>query len=167
LKRDNEGYLRLSINMLSINAEERLIVEDNSWENIGNPIDLRCPPQGKELEIKYANGDFLYLKFIELNSPDEASRKYNNSMLKNNDSIKFPITAVEVNMNIGGTNIQLSPESTTFGGNQIKGGLMSHCGCGIILDGTGVSWAQNPKWKLAQRVELFDGSNVVKVRFGK
>ncbi len=167
LKRDDEGYLRLSINMLSIEAEERLIVDDNSWENIGNPLDLRCPPQGKELEVKYANGDFLYLKFIELNSADEASKKYNNISLKNNNSIKFPITAVEVNMNIGGTNIQLSPEATTFGGNQIKGGLMLHCGCGIFLEGTGVSWAQNPKWKLAQRVEPVDGTNVVKVRFGK
>jgi hypothetical protein len=167
LKRDNEGYLRLSINMLSINAEERLIVEDNSWENIGSPIDLRCPPQGKELEVKYANGDFLYLKFVELNSSDEASKRYNNNMLKDNDSVKFPITAVEVNMNIGGTNIQLSPESTTFGGNQINGGLMSYCGCGIRLDGTGVTWAQNPKWKLAQRVEPVDGTNVIKVRFGK
>lgn len=167
LKRDNEGYLRLSINMLSVNAEERLIVEDNSWENIGNPIDLRCPPQGKELEVKYKNGDLLYLKFVELNSSDEASKKYNNNMLKDNDLIKFPITAVEVNMSIGGTNIQLTPESTTFGGNQIKGGFMSHCGCGILLEGTGVSWVQNPKWKLAQRVESVDGTNVVKVRFGK
>ncbi|WP_172148022.1 HNH endonuclease [Pseudomonas tumuqii] len=167
LKRDDEGYLRLSINMLSINAEERLVVEDNSWENIGSPIDLRCPPQGKELEVKYANGDFLYLKFLELNSSDEASRRYKNDVLKDNDSVKFPITAVEVNMNIGGTNIQLSPESTTFGGGQINGGLMSHCGCGIRLDGTGVIWAQNPKWKLAQRIELIDGTNVIKVKFGK
>ncbi|MGO2512756.1 hypothetical protein [Marinomonas polaris] len=167
LKRDREGYLRLSINMLSIDAEERLIIKDNSWENIGNPIDLRCPPQGKELEVKYANGDFLYLKFVELNSSEEASKKYNNSMLSNNDSINFPITAVEVNMNIGGTNIQLTPDATTFGSNQIKGGLMSHCGGGILLEGTGVVWAQNPKWELAQRVELVDGTNIVKVNFRK
>ncbi|MGV2929524.1 hypothetical protein ACE3G8_00375 [Vreelandella venusta] len=167
LKRDSEGYLRLSVNMLSIEAEERLIVEDNSWENIGTPLDLRCPPQGKELEVKYANGDSLYLRFIELNSADEASKRYDNISLNNNDSIKFPITAVEVNMSIGGTNIQLSPEATTFGGGQIKGGIMSHCGCGILLQGTGISWAQNPKWKLAQRVEEIDDSNVIKVRFGK
>jgi hypothetical protein len=167
LKRDREGYLRLSINMLSIDAEERLIIKDNSWENIGDPIDLRCPPQGKELEVKYANGDFLYLKFVELNSSEEASKKYNNSMLSNNDSINFPITAVEVNMNIGGTNIQLTPDATTFGSNQIKGGLISHCGGGILLEGTGVVWAQNPKWELAQRVELVDGTNIVKVNFRK
>ncbi len=167
LKRDSEGYLRLSINMLSLNAEERLVVKDNSWENIGNPIDLRCPPQGKELEVKYANGDYLYLKFFELKSSDEATKRFKNDIFKSNESVNFPITVVEVNMNIGGTKIQLSPESTTFGGGQIHGGFMSHCGCGILLDGTGVVWAQNPKWKLAQRVELVDGTNIINVKFGK
>jgi hypothetical protein len=167
LKRDNEGYLRLSINMLSINAEERLIVEDNSWENIGSPIDLRCPPQGKELEVKYANGDFLYIKFLELKNSDEAHARYNNDAFKNGDITNFPITVVEVNMDIGGTNIRLSPTSTTFGGNKISGGFMSHCRVGIQLNGTGIKWAQNPKWKFAQRVTPIEGTNVIKVKFGK
>ena len=45
IKRDKEGYLRLSVHMLSMQAEERLIINDNSWENIGSPTDLRSPPQ--------------------------------------------------------------------------------------------------------------------------
>jgi hypothetical protein len=167
LNRDKEGYLRLSINMLSINAEERLIVNNNSWENIGSPIDLRSPPQGKELEVRYANGDYLYLKFTELKDSDEAIKKYKNDAFKNNNSVQFPITVVEVNMSIGGTNIELSPESTTFGGGQIFGGFMSHCGCGINLDNTNVKWAQNPKWNLAQRIEPVFGTNIINVKFGK
>ncbi|MDR6982744.1 hypothetical protein J2X32_001362 [Rheinheimera pacifica] len=167
LKRDDEGYLRLSINMLSLKAEERLVVKDNSWENIGNPVDLRSPPQGKELEVKYANGDYLYIRFSELNSPNEATKRYKNDLFENNKNIIFPITVVEVNMTIGGTNIQLSPESTAFGGGNISGGFMSNCNCGILLNGTNNKWVQSPKWKLAQKTEFVDGTNIIKVKFGK
>ena len=167
LKRDEDGYLRLSVNMLSLLAEERLIIEDNSWENIGAPTDLRCPAQGKELEVKYDNGDYLYLRFVELNSAAETCTKYKTDIFNDNDSVKFPIIAVEVNMKIGGTNIELSPESTTFGRGQIKGSFMSHCGGGILLVGTGAMWKQNPKWKLAQKIEPIDGTNIIKVKFGK
>ena len=105
LKRDKEGYLRLNINMLSLESEERLIIKDSSWENVGSPLDLRSPPQGKELEIKYTNGDFLYLRFIELESLEQAKKKYKTDIFKD---ILFPITAVEVEMTIAGTNIELT-----------------------------------------------------------
>ena len=153
--------------MLSTVAEERLIVVENSWENIGNPVDLRCPPQGKELEVKYQNGDYLYLRFIELESPEETCKRYKTEMFNKRGSVKFPITVVEVNMAIGSTSIELSPESTTFGGSEMKGNFMSNCGAGISLDGTGINWAQSPVWNLAQKIECIEGTNVVKVNFGK
>lgn len=167
LKRDPEGFLRLNINMLSVEPEERLIIQDSSWENIGNPVDLRSPPQGKELEVKYKNGDYLYIRFLELNDSDEAYQRYKNEALKSDGPVKFPITAVEINLSIGGTNIELSPDFSAFDFGVIKGGLMSHCGGGIRLDGTGIAWLQNPKWKLAQKVEEVEGTNIVKVKFGK
>jgi hypothetical protein len=167
LKRDSDGYLRLSINMLSQASEERLIITENSWENIGVPIDLRSPPQGKELEVRYSNGDYLYLRFIELNSIDEACTRYKSKNFNSKKEIGFPITAVEINMTIGGTNIALSPESTTFAGTVVKGGLILRCGTGISINNTGVNWAQNPKWKLNRKVEHFYRSNVIKVDFKK
>jgi hypothetical protein len=30
--------------MLSLLSEERLIIDEKSWENIGYPIELRAPP---------------------------------------------------------------------------------------------------------------------------
>jgi hypothetical protein len=167
LNRDEDGYLRLSINMLSTIPEERIIVKDNSWENIGTPEDLRCPPQGKELEVKYDNGDQLVIKFFEIDSADAACEKYKTNIFRKIDTVKFPITAVEVNMKIGGTIIELSPESTTFGGGEVKGGFISHCAGGIMLSGTGINWVQNPKWKLATKIEYVDGTNIVKVNFRK
>ena len=167
IKRDNDGYLRLSVNMLSTQPEERIIIDSNSWENIGKPIDLRSPPQGKELEVNYANGDYLYLRFLVLKSADEANKKYNTDIFDSNVDIHFPITALEINMSIGGTTINFSPYETTFASNTIKGGLMSHCGVGLALGNTGINWLQNPKWKLQSKVEHMDNSNIIKVKFGR
>lgn len=167
LNRDTEGYLRLSIKMLSVLPEERLLITNNFWENIGNPLDLRSPPQGKELEVKYANGDYLYLKFFELLDVGQAMKKYNNRAFENNQTVKFPITVVEVNLNIGETKIQLAPDVTQIGNGRISGGFASHCGGGICLENTGIVWSQNPKLNLSQRIDPIEGTNVVKVRFGK
>ncbi|PCI57393.1 MAG: HNH endonuclease [Gammaproteobacteria bacterium] len=166
IKRDEEGYLRLSINMLSIQPEERLIIDSNSWENIGNPIDLRCPPQGKELEVKYANGDQLYLHFFVIKSAKEANEKYNSNIFASHSDIVFPITVVEINMSIGGTSINFSPLETTFSTNTIKGCMMSKCSVGLSLNNTGIDWLQNPKWKFQSKFDYVDGSNIINVKFG-
>lgn len=140
LIRDEEGYLRLNINLLSLYPEERIIISDNSWENIGEPVDLRSPPQGKELEITYKNGDYLYLRFVELKTFEDAKEYYKTNVFS---SISFPITAVEVNLTIAGTNIELTPYSSKLGGIQMTGCLSSHCGGGVVIQNTGVNWKQN------------------------
>ncbi|MDO8039526.1 hypothetical protein [Janthinobacterium sp. SUN137] len=142
LNRDKDGYLRLTVNMLSILPEERLVIESHSWENIGTPIDLRCPPQGKELEVKYANGDYLNLRFIVLSTPQEAEKRYKSQIL-NHLGEHFPLTAVEVNMNVAGTNIEFSPSGTRFWGNQFIGNLSMMCGRGLCIENTGIKWMQN------------------------
>ncbi|WP_375320619.1 hypothetical protein [Aliivibrio logei] len=164
LIRDEEGYLRLNINMLSLESEERIIIEDNSWENVGSPLDLRSPPQGKELEVNYHNGDYLYLRFIELKSFEQAQKRYNSDIFK---EIKFPITAVEVNMTIAGTKIELTPTTSQLGGIQMTGCLSSHCGGGVVIQNSGIYWKQNPVWKRKTLVEETEYPNVIKVNFGK
>lgn len=164
LIRDEEGYLRLNINMLSLESEERIIIEDNSWENVGLPLDLRSPPQGKELEVNYHNGDYLYLRFIELKSFEQAQKRYNSDIFK---EIKFPITAVEVNMTIAGTKIELTPTTSQLGGIQMTGCLSSHCGGGVVIQNSGIYWKQNPVWKRKTLVEETEYPNVIKVNFGK
>ena len=166
IKRDKEGYLRLSVNMLSMQAEERLIINDNSWENIGSPTDLRSPPQGKELEVTYKNGDSLYLRFFVIESADEANEKYGSNVFGPNNEINFPITAVEINMSIADTSINFSASETTFATNSFKGGLNSKCRIGLSLNNTGINWLQNPKWKLQSQFESCGNTNVIKVNFG-
>ncbi|PSB84957.1 HNH endonuclease [Photobacterium damselae subsp. damselae] len=164
LVRDDDGYLRLNINMLSLEPEERIIIEDNSWENIGSPIDLRSPPQGKELEVSYPNGDYLYLRFIELKSKEQAVKRYSYDVF---DDLAFPLTAVEVNMTIAGTKIELTPQSSQIGGLQITGCLSSYCGGGVLIQNSGLHWSQNPIWKRQTLVEETEHPNVFKVNFGR
>ncbi|EQB8945003.1 HNH endonuclease [Vibrio parahaemolyticus] len=164
LVRDEDGYLRLNVNMLSLEPEERIIIEDNSWENIGSPIDLRSPPQGKELEVSYPNGDYLYLRFIELKSEEQAIKKYGYDVFSD---LNFPLTAVEVNMKIAGTRIELSPKSSQIGGLQMTGCLSSFCGGGVLIQNSGMSWKQNPIWKRQTLVEETEHPNVLKVNFGR
>lgn len=172
LKRDEEGYLRLNVNMLSLESEERIIIQDSSWENIGSPLDLRSPPQGKELEVKYSNGDFLYLRFIELESLEEAIKRYKTNIFRDISfpitafkDISFPITAIEVSLTIAGTNIKLTSSTSYLNDIQITGCFTSYCGGGVSIGNSGIFWKQNPVWKRKGLVTEIEGSNVIKVNF--
>jgi hypothetical protein len=165
LKRDSVGYLRLSINMLSLCAEERLIIDKNSWENIGSPSDLRSPPQGKELEVNYHNGDSLHVKFIEILSKEDALKRYNSQHLREQDLFEYPITFVEVNMVISDTNIEFTPTKTNIAGSGIVDGFFAHSNTAISITNSGIPWAQNPIWKWNQKVQHEPNSNVIRVKF--
>ncbi|EML0300530.1 HNH endonuclease [Vibrio parahaemolyticus] len=161
-KRDSDGYQRLSVNMLSLMPEERLIIDENSWENIGSPTDLRSPPQGKELEVRYSNGDYLYLRFFEVATAEKLKAKY---AIGDTSDFNFPLTVVEINFAIGGTNIDFSHSGSQVMGLNVSASVVSHCGVGFSIE-TGINWLQNPKWKLEQKYEIED-SNVIRVSFGK
>lgn len=166
LKRDEAGYLRLSLNMLSIYEEDRVIIDHNSWENIGYPRDLRSPPQGRELEISYPCGDRLHLRFIELKDAEHALSRYGFDTLREQDLFHFPITAVEVEMTIAGTKIDFDSKETKFGGFRMQGSLMARNGkAGMALEGTGIQWRQNPDWARAHLAVVEEDENVVHVDF--
>lgn len=142
-KRDEEGYLRLNIKMLSVLPKERALIEDNIWTNIGDPKDVNSPPQGKELRIDYENGDHLSVKFSVVKTAGEAYKKYKSTCLQANNEINYPITVVEVYYIIGGEGIELKPSGTNIQKNNIKGCFISHCGTGMNIQ-TGLIYRQNP-----------------------
>ena len=151
LRRDEEGYLRLNVQVLSLSPERRACIEDNIWGEVGEPEDLRSPPSGKSLDIKYKTGDRLSIEFIELQSNVEAYERYENATLLAGALLRFPITAVEINMQIGSTGFVLTPRGTTLpGNNQIRGGLISRCGVGLSVN-LGFPWRQNTSLSAAPR----------------
>lgn len=132
-KRDEDGHLLLNVKMLTTSDEPRTIIEDNDWLSSGNPEDIVCPPSGRLLEVKYANGDRLRIEFKELKSETEAKKRYSNMNLHER-GISFPITVVEVQNAIAGAGICFErPETTLPGGNIFKNIFISDCSSGIEI----------------------------------
>jgi hypothetical protein len=142
-RRDEDGYLRLNVRVPSLSPEPRAVIEDNLWHNIGDPADLRSPPSGRALEIRYATGDRLAVEFFEIQTQEDLYARYRSEILRDRAALKLPITVVEVTLHIGGTEVSLAAGGTTLpGNNQIRGGFVSHCGTGCTLQ-LGVPWRQN------------------------
>ena len=138
LRRDADGYLRLYAKIPSMMPEERLVIDGHSWEKIGKPDDLRSPPQGKELEVRYRNGDYLYLRFGVIKTHDEAKIKYGIEIL-DQLGVEYPVTTLEINLKIADTPINLEAKSTKIGGSNIRGSTIKN---GIKLR-TNIDWLQN------------------------
>lgn len=104
--RDDDGYLLLNVIMPTTTDEPRAVIEDNFWITQGDPTDVDCPPSGRKLQIKYANGDELRVEFFVLQGVDDVRRRYSVDPPPQL-SIPFPLTAVEVYLNIAGSGITL------------------------------------------------------------
>lgn len=142
LTRDESGYLLVNVEMLSVSKEERLVMRENCWENIGNSIDFKCPPSGKEIEIKYENGDFLSIKFYIINNKELFKKNFNREAP---DFLEFPLTISEINFEVSGIDIKVSPKGTNIQTNQFIGNFSYNCGIGMMLN-LGIKWRQN--WNL-------------------
>jgi len=132
LNRDDEGYLLLNISMLTATREPRATMQDNFWVALGAPIDLDCPPSGKRLQIAYDNGDQLGIEFFTLDNAEDVDERYLDAHATH-WGISFPITAVEVQMKVGGTDFEFGPRSTKLGGVQMTNCFISHCGAGVVV----------------------------------
>ena len=89
-ERDLNNNLLLNLRMLTSSKKSRAYIVNNEWYNTGKEEDIICPPSSKKLQIKYNNGDFVSIEFIEL---------LNLEMIKKN----IPIQIVK----IGISNFQL------------------------------------------------------------
>lgn len=142
-RRDEEGYLRLNVRIPSLSPEPRAVIEDSIWSNIGTPADLRSPPSGRSLEIRYETGDRLTVEFSEFRSQDDLYARYRADVLLRWPQLELPITVVEVTLHVGGTGIALAADGTTVpGNNQLRGGFAAFCGIGFALQ-VGLPWRQN------------------------
>lgn len=142
LTRDEDGYLLLSVQMLSLSSEVRVRMVENCWENIGNPVDIVSPPSGKDLLVRYANGDSLAIHFYVVEDSAAFQAKFKKYPYA---ELEFPLTVAEVNCEIGGTDIKLTPTGTTIGTNQFIGNFSAYCGGGMLVN-LGFNWRQN--WSL-------------------
>lgn len=115
---DDNGYLLLNLRMLTTSDEPRAHIEDNCWLALGTPADVQCPPHGRLLHLRYPNGDELKVEFFDLQYED-FGRRYPGAHPQE-WGLAFPITAVEIQGKVGGTNIEFGPRDTALGGLYFK-----------------------------------------------
>jgi hypothetical protein len=100
--RDEGGLLLLNFDMAIFRDEPRLRLEDNFWILPPGALDLECPPSGRLIEARYANGDRLRVEFFEISAADAFLEIYPTVSRDRADSLSFPITAVEIHLSVGG-----------------------------------------------------------------
>lgn len=128
--RDDQGRMLLNLRMITGSGERRLRLDDNDWIIEGAPVDFESPPSGKRIYCRYRNGDELRVEFFEF-SVDDARKRYPAIRPDRWLSIEFPITAVEIQHQIGGTPYGFGPTWTKLAGVTVARGFFIRCGVGL------------------------------------
>jgi hypothetical protein len=131
--RDDRGHLLLNVKMMSTAREPRLVIEEHGWILRGSPQDVECPPSGRLLSVRYPNGDAVRVEFYEVDNAVGITMRFPDAR-PSNWKLQWPLTAVEVHYEIGGTGLRFGPRETTLPGLKMINGFFSHCGCGIQLN---------------------------------
>lgn len=129
--RDKDGYLLLNLNMLTTSNKPRAYLRDNEWFNTGLEEDIECPPSAKSIHIRYKDGDRLKIDYFELTSLEDAHSRYSSELLGFN-VISFPVTAVEISIDVADSVLHIVPSKMLFGGN-ITGCFAVDCRTGLEL----------------------------------
>jgi hypothetical protein len=131
--RDDQGQLLVNFSMLSASQEPRISMVENYWISEGKLDDLECPPNGRRIVASYENGDLLRLEFFDVDEPEALASRYA-GCAPGSWGLPYPITAVELQMRVGGTPIDFGPTETNLpGGNIIRGCFSADCGVGLAI----------------------------------
>ena len=85
------------------------------------------------MKINYPNGDMVSVEFFELNTINDAVKRYPDARV-NEWPIEFPITAIEVTNIVANSDLEFNANETKFGmGNIMKNCFSSHCGAGLVI----------------------------------
>lgn len=148
--RDPSGRLLVNLQLLSTSGQPRMVMMDNFWLTTGtDESEIVCPPSGRLVSAKYPNGDQLKVEFRQLASLAELDRRYASAGLpagvkkrfealgmplpdtrtSHSESvdrlgIAFPLAAVEITMEMAGTELRLRAEEDHASGPEHHAGLL-------------------------------------------
>jgi hypothetical protein len=126
-ERSDEGYLGVNFRMLSLASEPRIGMRNNFWILGGRPTNFVCPPSGRSVEARYANGDAVRIEFTSVTSPSEGERRFRGNWPADYNA-GLPSTAVEIWYTVGGTTLAIGPNGLGVAGSHIRNGLFPDCG---------------------------------------
>jgi len=136
--RDEEDHLLLNVAMPSTIPEPRLRIEDNFWIQIGDPVNLECPPSGRLVSVDYRNGDLVRVEFFEVEDGEALSKRsaYADNprrLLEDEEPDGFPVTVVEIRMRVMAPVLDFDAQETRIGGLTMKGTLIARGNVGFSL----------------------------------
>ncbi|SBZ14138.1 HNH endonuclease signature motif containing protein [Klebsiella pneumoniae] len=128
--RDTSGNFLLNFSMLSFSGLQRAAMFDNEMLLTGDEVDVEAPPSAKRIKVSYDNKDSVFLEFEEYKTDVDLIKAYP-SVSPYVSELKFPVTTLELNMNVGGSSFSLSARKTTLGPFSIEGNFMKEGGLRI------------------------------------
>lgn len=137
-ERDELGHALLNARMLTTTGkqEQRIRIQNNDFILRGHPIDFECPPSGRLLRVRYADGDYMRVEFRETHTWEAASKRFPHMRADYIAGLdgSWPKTFMSVSMHAGGTSVRFGPTMTRLPrSNTLRGGVMSHCGVGLVF----------------------------------
>lgn len=135
-ERDNDGYVRLNLRMITAaeRGTTRTVVHNNDFVIGGHPVDVDCPPSGRRIAVHYNNGDSLTIEFRAVETIDAAVRRWPDAEagLRGLPHV-WPMTAIEVTMDVGEIAIRFGPGSTSIDGVSWRGCVSSESPVGFVI----------------------------------
>lgn len=134
--RNENGELLLNFAMPSLSATPRASIRDNVWTVAPEGVaELICPPSGRRLRVRYANGDLFHAEFSSVSDAAELQQRLVDFRHLERLAVDYPLTVVELWEQAGGTGLQLTPDGTRVGTNQFKRQIVSNTPVGMVVNG--------------------------------
>lgn len=138
--RDELGMALLNVRMLTHRdlVDHRIRIEDGDFDVRGEPVDFACRVSGRHLRAVYDNGDALRIDLAPIETVDEAIDRYERfaTSLRRSPELadRFPLAAVEVSIDIGGTTNRIARDELHWNGTTSTGGLVVDGDVTLALD---------------------------------
>ncbi|WP_378182101.1 HNH endonuclease signature motif containing protein [Aquimarina sp. SS2-1] len=128
---DSEGYKRLNIQVLNLEQEVRFKITDNVWESKRDIRDVRCPPNGKQLDIYLDKNEYVKVRFKDVTSENDLQKNLNKNInfFKN----ELPFTILEVYTKLNNSAIHITKSKVKINELEIKDSFFSENRYGINL----------------------------------
>jgi hypothetical protein len=121
VRRDSSGMMLLSIAMPRSTPEPGLLMIDNEWFLTGPIADFECPPPGRRIRARYANGDSLTIEFSDVDFLDALVRRFDIAPESVPISaLTFPFAVAEIDMTLPGSGIEFTRNLVRLGGSSIR-----------------------------------------------
>lgn len=135
-----DGLIRVSLRIPGPGGW-RLLMEDNVWTNLADAVSVVCPPRGRELEVRYPDGDLLKLEFTEVATRERAEALFGEVP----EQVNFPSTLLKIRLRVQGLSVDLRHDRPNDVGGIVRVGgsiYVGNCVNGVPL----ISRQRNSLW---------------------